>query len=130
MNELERALLSVVDGDLNAFIPIKTASNFDLNCAAENLSPLILSKEALVRVLTEWQGRERTANDVQQWASFVRHGYVAMESGGVRPLDIIFDENNEDLIVEIMARLYDIGDLVDGEVDARGLQQMLVDLSR
>lgn len=130
MNELERALLSVVDGDLNDFIPIKMASNFDLNCAAENLGPLILSKEALVRVLSEWQGMRRTANDVQQWASFVRRGYVAGGSGGVRPLDIIFDENNEDLIVEIIARLDDIGDLVDGEVDASELQQMLVDLNR
>ena len=130
MKEIEGAIAAVVDGDLDALPLIFAASQSDLLHAATNMRPLTISKGSLIRVLTAWCGGDSTANGVQQWASFVRRGYVSGEKiGELQPIDIVYDKKDEDLIVEIIGRLDEIGDAIDGEVDARERQGMLRILS-
>lgn len=58
--------------------------------------------------------------EVQRWASFMRRGYIgAGEGGPITPLDIYYQAGYEEEMVEIVGRLDEIGDVVDGEVSSR-----------
>jgi hypothetical protein len=62
----------------------------------------------------------------QGWASFVRRGYIARSgAGSVRPLDIAYEEAWEDAIAEAVSRLDQIGDVVDGDVTAGEIHDLL-----
>jgi hypothetical protein len=126
MNTLEAAIAAVVEGDLDALSTILAASHSDLLDAAAKLPQLTISRTALIRVLSVWRSGRYTAGDVGQWASFVRSGFVPEKtSGAVRPIDIEYDVSDEELIVEIIGRLDEIGDKIDGEIDENEQKEML-----
>jgi hypothetical protein len=77
---------------------------------------LILRRSAVVTVLRGHSTGQWEPELVQAWASFVRRGYVAGGSGGIRPLHIEYQQAFEDEIVEAIGRLDEIGDIIDGEV--------------
>lgn len=130
MKAIERALAAVIDGDLDALPLVLATDQVDLLGAAITLPQLTITKSALIRVLTAWRNCDDYASHVQQWASFVRRGYVSGNANGpVQRIDIDYDTNNEELIAEILGRLDEIGDVIDGEVDADELQNMLIALS-
>ncbi len=129
MEAIEGSILNVVNGDLYALPVILEADQSELLQAAANLPQLMITKITMIRVLTALRCGDITADRVQQWASFVRRGYVSGKgSGGIQPIDIAYDKGNEELIAEIIARLDEIGDLIDGEVDAIEQQEMLTAL--
>ncbi len=67
-----------------------------------------------------------TPEQAQEWASFVRRGYVAGRSERpVRPLAIDYDDACEEEIAAVVARLDEIGDVVDGEVSASEILDLL-----
>jgi hypothetical protein len=126
MNTLEAAIAAVVEGDLNELPTILAASHSDLLDAAAKLPQLTISRMALIRVLSAWRSGRYAADDVGQWASFVRSGFVpGKTSGAVRPIDIEYDVSDEELIVEIIGRLDEIGDKIDGEIDENEQKEML-----
>ena len=126
MEDLEAAIAAVVKGDVNRLSTILTADHLELLDATTKLSPLSVSRSALTRVLQEWRSGHCSADDVQQWASFVRRGYVSGKtSGALRPIDIGYDEMDEELIVEIIGRFDEIGDLIDGSIDDNEQEEML-----
>lgn len=126
MEDLEAAIAAVVDGDVNRLSTLLTADHLELRDAAAKLPHLSVSRSALLRVLKEWRSGHCSADDVQQWASFVRRGYVSGKtSGGVRPIDIEYDAKDEELIVEIIGRFDEIGDLIDGRIDDTEQEEML-----
>ena len=50
-------------------------------------------------------------------ASFVRRGYIQVAGGGpAQPLAIEYEKNSEEVIVEVIAKLDEIGDTIDGYV--------------
>jgi hypothetical protein len=94
--------------------------------AAATLPPLIISRSALIRVLKNWRSGRFGADDVQRWASFVRRGYVSGNtSGAAYPIDIDYDAVDEELIVQIIGRFDQIGDIIDGTVDGDEQEAML-----
>jgi len=126
MKDLEAAIAAVVEGDVNRLSTVLTADHLELLDAATKLSSLSVSRSALTRVLKEWRSGHCSADDVQQWASFVRRGYVSGKvSDGLRPIDIEYDAMDGELIVEIIGRLDEIGDLIDGRVDSSEQEEML-----
>jgi len=87
---------------------------------------LTISRAALMRVLLDWRSGTHSAVEVQQWASFVRRGYISGKPlRGGQPLDIAYDTDDEDLIVEIIGRFDEIGDLIDGSIDESEQVEML-----
>jgi len=68
---------------------------------------------------------------VQQWASFVRWGYVvtAKISGAVRPLDIEFEEAWEEEISTVIERIDELGDQIDGSLDRAQIISLLMSLN-
>lgn len=126
MEDLEAAIAAVVEGDVNRLSTVMTADHLELLDAAAKLSPLSVSRSALTRVLKEWRSGHCSADDVQQWASFVRRGYVSGRPyDGLRRIDIEYDAIDEELIVEIIGRLDEIGDLIDGRIDDNEQEEML-----
>jgi hypothetical protein len=127
METLGSDVAAVVAGDVNRLSAVMAAKHSQLLHAAAELRQLSVSRSALTRVLTTWRSGHCTADDVQNWASFVRRGYVAGTSveGGIRQIDIDYDASDEDLIVEIIARFDEIGDLIDGHIDDNEQQEML-----
>lgn len=126
MITLEAALLAVVAGDLDAFPILLSAGPAELQGAARNLNSLSISRAALMSVLQDWRSGGHSAADVQQWASFVRRGYIAGKAlRGAHPLNIKYDADDEDLIVEIIGRFDEIGDLIDGRIDENEQVEML-----
>jgi hypothetical protein len=126
MKALEEAITAAVAGDLDALPTIESASQSDLLQAASNLHPLTLTKSALIRVLKGWPSGADADENVQRWASFVRRGYVAgRRDDPVQSIDIEYDQSDEDLIVEIIGRFDELGDVVDGEIDDAEKQSMM-----
>ena len=126
MKTLASAIAAVVDGDLNALSTVSAANDDDLLSAAAELPDLTISRPALIKVLKAWRSGLGSADDVQRWASFVRRGYIAGRfHSGVASIDIAYDANDEELIVEIIGRFDEIGDLIDGHIDDNEQEAML-----
>jgi hypothetical protein len=126
MEDLEAAIAAVVEGDVNRLSTVLTAEHLELLDAATKLSPLSVSRSALTRVLEEWRSGHCSAENVQQWASFVRRGHVSGKaSDGLRPIDIEYDAMDEELIVKIIGRFDAIGDPIDGGIDDSEQEEML-----
>jgi hypothetical protein len=129
MKTLMEAITAVVKGDLKALTAVRESSHAELLKAAEDLPRLVVSRNALANVLEGWRGGLYAADDVQRWASFVRRGYVsAGPHGALRPIEIEYDSRYEALIAEIIGRFDEIGDLVDGCIDASEQEEMLQSL--
>ena len=78
---------------------------------------LVLQAAAVTRVLYGMLSDNISGDDAQLWASFVRRGFAASaDQGPIRPLRIDYEEKHEDAIVEAIARLDEIGDLIDGNI--------------
>src|SRR5262245_2923922 len=126
MENLQLAIAAVVEGDLNRLSTVLAASHHELLDAAAKLHQLSVSRSALTRVLKGWRSGHWSADDIQQWASFVRRGYVSGKAGGgLRPIDIEYDAMDEELIVEIIGRFDEIGNPIDGRIDDNEQKKML-----
>jgi len=126
MGNLQLAVTAVVDGDVTHLATVLAANHFELRAAASNLPRLSVSRSALIKVLKEWRNGRCAADDVQQWASFVRRGYGPRKANGpLHPIDVEYDARDEDLISEIIGRLDEIGDMIDGCVSDEEQVEML-----
>lgn len=128
-SDLAQALLRVLHGDLRDFALIQGSIHSDLEKAAGELGDLVLSKAAVRTALEAWRDGRISDVQVQAWASFVRRGYVSGVTGPVRSIDIYYEEAFEDLIASVIARLDELGDIIDGEISDKELTEMLSSLS-
>ena len=126
MESLEAAMLRVVAGDIGCPSSVLTADHSKLQEAAEKLGPLCVSRLAVSNVVRTWRSGKFSAEDVQRWASFVRRGYVGGAAvSPIRPISILYDAQDEELIVETIGRLDEIGDLIGGHVDDEEQKQLI-----
>lgn len=126
MNALQAALAAVVAGDMHSLPQVLDADHIELQRAALEVHSLTVSRLALTKVLRDWGSGAQSADDVQKWASFVRRGYVA--GGGdlpIHPIEIKYDAHDEGMIAEIIARFDEIGDWLDGQIEANERAAML-----
>jgi hypothetical protein len=126
---VSRALQAVVDGDPAPLDFLATRGHEELVEAVTSLGSLTVRRAAAVAVLRRLLEKSITPRQAQQWASFVRRGYIAGRLGGpIRPLDIAFDSGCEEAMADTISRLDEIGDVVDGDVtegEARDLLRLL-----
>jgi len=119
-----------VDGDLDAFSALLDHPQELRSPLRDSDAALVITTKALRRVLTSLQMHRVSPELVQQWASFVRRGYIAgVAHGPVSPLPIEYDLTDEGRIVDTIARLDEIGDDVDGRISAEELASMLSSLA-
>lgn len=109
----------MVVGDLSG------CSQNDLAAAQARVGPLVLAVPAVRRVVDSLRSGTISPEVAQAWASFMRRGYIATGAGGaVRPIDIEFEQAAESEIAEVVARLDEIGDAIDGEIGASELADL------
>ena len=114
MKPLERALAAVIAGDVRSLFAVVSATHSELTAAAEMIPNLSVSRGSVVRILETWRSGACSDVHVQQWASFVKRGYVDGRTGPTLPIDIPYDADDEDMIVEIVGRFDELGDEIDG----------------
>jgi hypothetical protein len=122
-------LVATVGGDLEAFTRLLRQPPDRLDSQKDSLPQLIVTKVGLLRVLLALQHKDASPELVQQWASFIRRGYFGSEKGHRCPIEIQYDPSMEDQIVEVLARLDELGDLVDGEITDIELSEMIRSLT-
>jgi hypothetical protein len=80
-------------------------------------------------VLLAFQRGDAPAELVNKWAWLIRAGYVPGGSGPIRPLSIEYDPAAQDLVGDIVGRLTELGDLIDGEIGPQELADMILAVS-
>lgn len=126
MKSLDEAILTLVAGDLTCLDMVLNAEHQHLLAATHRLPKLALSREALKRVLLGWRDGAWGPEEVQRWSSFIRRGYVVGNFVTGHPtLQIDYEEQDEEEIVEVQARLDQIGDWIDGRIDGSELEAMI-----
>lgn len=119
-------LIRTVGGDITAFEALRQNPNQLARLSSYSAPKLVVTLEAVRDVLSALRDGRVSPQQAQQWASFVRRGYIAgTTKGPVRPLKIEYDHVHEDAIIEIISRLDEIGDAIDGEVSDEELSAML-----
>ena len=70
----------MVEGDIAAFNELSATRWHEVEEAKGD--PLILSRNAVVRVLNGLRQREIRGEEAKRWVSFVRRGYLSNEAAG------------------------------------------------
>lgn len=104
---------------------LESCTHEQLTQAADGLR-LVVGPAAVAKVLRDHVAGLIRSRDAQRWASFLRYGHaVKRGSGPLQPINIDYDPDYEDAIVEALSRLDELGDLVDGELRAGETEQLL-----
>jgi hypothetical protein len=106
---------------------IDTVPHEKLWSAAADLR-LVLTTSAVHRVVSSLIAGEISPSEAQRWASFVRRGYADGGAQPIRPLDIEYEASREGDIVEVVGRLDEIGDRIDGNPSEQEQRQWLASL--
>lgn len=124
-------LINTVQGDLGSFARLAEQPSTAVRESAQSLvdQPLVLTTASLRKVLTAFQRHEVSSDLVQQWASFVRWGFLPHDTEPGRPIAIEYDPPTEDRIVEVIARMDELGDPIDGEIADDELAKMIGSLA-
>jgi hypothetical protein len=110
-------LHKAVHGDMNAFLIVLTQPHETLHQCRNALSGLVVTPDTLRKLLIEIQEHRIDLGILQKWASFVRWGFIAgATKGPISAIDIDYDSSAEELIADIVARLSEIGDEIDGTI--------------
>jgi hypothetical protein len=105
---------SVVAGDVAAITDLLTVPQGRLLDEVRNVE-LVLNRESLARVLHRLEDHQIDSAQVQRWASFMRRGFFSGQSGErIKPITIEYEQSYEDEIADIVSRLDEIGDVIDG----------------
>jgi len=119
-----------VQGDLHAFARLVKKPVAVLRDADRRLPRHVLTATAVRHVLSALEHGTASPDLVQRWASFMRRGYIAgARAGPIRPLQIEYEPAAESAIGEILARLDEIGDAIDGDVSTSEVEAMLAALA-
>lgn len=114
-----------IQGDLNAFAQLLGESGAGVEVVRSRPGQM-LTPQGVRRVLTAFRHKQAPPELVQQWASFMRRGYLPDHaSGAVSPVTIDYHQPAESAIIEIIARLDEIGDEIDGEISSEEIDDML-----
>lgn len=123
-------LARALRGDRRAIALLERQPHDAVLEAAGMLPGLVLRADAVRAVLLDLRDGRLSPDSAQRWASFVRRGYVS--DGGRQPLvpiHIEYESGAEDDIVEGVARLDELGDAVDGEIDEDESARLIARLS-
>jgi hypothetical protein len=89
-----------------------------------------LTADTVKRVLIALLQRRISPEQAQRWASFVRWGLIPTAEMKVNAIEIPKQEDCEDKIVDSLARLDELGDIIDGSIDDAELRELIEDLSK
>lgn len=128
----ERKLLrNALSGNLTSIPLLINANHEKLLEASRYFSELLLTKQAVLKVLYCLKNRTINPSIIQSWASFMRCGFTLTEDKKpITPLEINYKLDEEDSIVEVLSRLDELGDIIDGTIDDNEIDQLIELLMR
>jgi len=127
-NPIADALLDAVGGDTDAVEQVRAVSHERMADVAGSLSPLVLTRVALARVLSDLRDGLISTEQAQRWASFVRRGNLpCVDAMAVRPIDIGYEDDAA--MVDPLSRLDELGDEIDGTMPVDELNDWIARLS-
>jgi hypothetical protein len=118
-----RALSAVLAGDASRILELRSASHDRLLTAAEALgSHLRFGRSTVLRILKDWRVGKITEEQVRWWALLMFVGAFPQEwsstgyrlRGPIKEIDI--DYSDDDAVNEVVFRLKDLGDAIDGVI--------------
>jgi hypothetical protein len=115
--DMKNLLLSLLSGDTDAMMSLSCVSHEELLESVKGVE-LVIRPESVAEVLRKLSSHSIDGKTAQRWASFIRRGFFEKQYLGraVRPLSIDYETAHEDAIAEVISRLDEIGDVVDGDV--------------
>jgi hypothetical protein len=125
MNIVE-LLEEALSGDLKRFLSLAAIEHGKLLESSKTLAGLFLTKLAVLNVLNGLKKFNIDPEIAQQWASFMKRGYIAANKATpILPLQIEYKPEDEDSIVEVLARLDELGDVIDGSIDEAEIDNLI-----
>ncbi|MDP9373837.1 MAG: hypothetical protein M3Q65_15565 [Chloroflexota bacterium] len=123
-------LVNAVNGDMAAFLFLREQPHAAIRRCRDALPELVLPAQAVRRMLTALQAGRIGPEMAQSWASFVRRGYIAgADDRPLLPIDIQYDPSAEEEIVEVVSRLDELGDAIDGKISSAESEGLIRSLS-
>ena len=120
--DLQRA----VEGDLEALSVLFEHPHGTLQKCRAELRELVLTAASVRKVPEALKFHTASPDLAQQWASFVRRGFIAGRTRGpIMPIEIDYEASVEEEIVHALSRLDEISDLVDGEIGDEEVAELL-----
>ena len=124
-NELMNTLRLAIQGHADSFQKISTTPHSELVTLASETNDLCVDVGDIKFILVQILEHKISLKFAQKWASFVRRGYVSgMSKGPIQALTINCLQQNEDLIVEILTRLDEVGDSIDGSIECDEIKRL------
>ena len=114
--DARQAMVAAVGGDLAALELLKSIRVERIEEQAAGLE-LIVEARVVAQVLAEFDAGTAQADVVQRWAEFIRWGHLPGTAGPrLSNVYVDYEAEAEDAIIEALARLDELGDIVDGEL--------------
>lgn len=115
----------VVRGDLSRLPKLAQHNHEDLRRAWAQSSHPQLTARTVLDVLLGLRRGDVTAKQAYQWAGFLFSGYGGSSELPVKPLDFEYDPKDQDRISQIIMRLEQMEDAVDGPISEAELDRMI-----
>ena len=123
---LGAALARFIGGDLRYYASLAVAREDAVREAARTCGSLWVTRATVARVLRALIAKRTDPEVIQGWASVVRWGLLWHPAHGMPiTVDVAFDSEREEQLIDVVARLDEIGDLVDGIVSPEEAQGWL-----
>jgi hypothetical protein len=134
LEELPTILAELANGEIGR-VRAFSAKYAEARRAGITFPPVTIVPGAVIAVLAAWQRGAVTPTEVQLWGSCVRWqrpsawNKAPSEADLVDVLDLRYrSEDEEEAINEVVARLDELGDAVDGEISSDEVKRMIVSL--
>lgn len=119
-------LLSCIQGNVSIIKKLKLLDHEKIRNLFKKVAPIIMTKQYIYNALQNFKNGKSKQSDLQEWASFIRRGYLpSPKSTSISPLKIDYQREDEDVIVEVIAKLDQIGDKVDGKISKSDVDCLL-----
>ena len=124
-------LLKFAAGNPEAFSPTTELTHEEFQRISDQWPGFVLSRKHVCAVLEKFRNGVISEKEAQFWARFVRWGLLPVQpSCPIFALNIEFDQTHENLIVDCLGRLDELGDVIDGTIGMEELDAMIAALKK
>lgn len=124
-------LLKYAAGNPEVLAPTTEFINEEVQRIRDQWPGFVLLRKHICAVLEKLRGSAISEKEAQFWARFVRWGLLPVQpSCPIFALNIEFDQTHENLIVDCLGRLDELGDEIDGTISTEEMDAMIADLKK
>ncbi len=121
-------LKGTLRGDLSRFKVIRNLPHVRIRELADEIESLMVTKDAIIKVLGDYRDGLYKDSLVQEWASFISNGYLTGK-GPVKEIDIDWGPESEEAMTHALYRLSELGDIIDGAISVDEIGSLISNLT-